>query len=96
MSKIQQQLNRQYIRMPELATTAERKERVSVDKNGKKRIIKAKPAKKGFLPLGESTIWEKVRKGEFPQPIRLSSRLTVWRIEEIEAWMNSKNEGGIK
>jgi len=96
MSNIQQQINRQYIRMPELATTAERKERVYVDKNGKKRIIKAKPAKKGFLPLGESTIWEKVRKGEFPQPIRLSSRLTVWRIEEIEAWMNSKNEGGIK
>ena len=96
MSKIQQQLNRQYIRMPELATTAERKERVYVDKNGKKRIIKAKPAKKGFLPLGESTIWEKVRKGEFPQPIRLSSRLTVWRIEEIEAWMNPKTEGGMK
>ena len=96
MSQVQQELNRQYIRMLELATTAERKERVYIDKNGKQRIIKAKPAKKGFLPLGESTIWEKVRKGEFPQPIRLSSRLTVWRIEDINTWMNSKNEGGMK
>lgn len=51
MSNIQQQINRQYIRMPELATTAERKERVYIDKNGKKRVIKAKPAKKGFLLL---------------------------------------------
>lgn len=91
-----QLINQQYIRMPELATTAERKERVYIDKNGKKRVIKAKPAKKGFLPLGESTIWEKVRRGEFPEPIRLSPRLTVWKINDITAWLDSKFQGGIK
>lgn len=91
-----QLINQQYIRMPELATTAERKERVYIDKNGKKRVIKAKPAKKGFLPLGESTIWEKVRRGEFPEPIRLSPRLTVWKISDITAWLDSKFQGGIK
>lgn len=62
----------------------------------RRELSKQNLQKKVFYSLGESTIWEKVRKGEFPQPIRLSSRLTAWRIEEIEAWMNSKNEGGIK
>ncbi|MFV5426826.1 hypothetical protein VXO75_08390 [Acinetobacter towneri] len=38
-----QLINRRYIRMPELATTAERKERIYINKNGKQIIIKAKP-----------------------------------------------------
>ncbi|MEQ1400735.1 AlpA family phage regulatory protein [Acinetobacter baumannii] len=79
-----------YVRMAEIATTAERKARIYVNKNGKTIKIKGKPAKKGILPLGESTIWDKVRSGDFPQPIRLSTRLTVWRIEDIEAWIKSK------
>ncbi|EXA93893.1 prophage CP4-57 regulatory family protein [Acinetobacter sp. 1295259] len=43
--------------------------------------------------MGESTIWNKVRSGDFPQPIRLSTRLTVWRIEDIEEWIKSKELG---
>lgn len=82
--------------MSDLATTAERKQRTYIDKNGRLRIIKGRPAKKGLLPLGESTIWDKVRKGEFPQPIRLSPHLTVWNVEEVLAWVESKKAGVIK
>ena len=79
-----------FYRMSQLATTAERKERKYVTKDGITRTIKARPERKGVLPMGETTIWDKVRIGEFPQPVKLSERITAWRIEDIQAWMQSK------
>ncbi|ENV80986.1 MULTISPECIES: helix-turn-helix transcriptional regulator [Acinetobacter] len=80
----------QYYRMYDLATTAARSSRIYTTKDGKTRIIKGRPEHKGLLPMGESTIWEKVRSGEFPKPIRLSERVTVWRQEDIQNWIESK------
>lgn len=80
-----------FIRMAELATTAPRKERIYKANDGTTRIIKARPERKGLLPMGESTIWDKVRAGEFPQPVKLTERITAWRIEDIHAWMLSKD-----
>ena len=37
-----------------------------------------------------STIWKWVKEGEFPQPVKLSPRVTVWRLSEIEEWIESK------
>ena len=79
-----------FYRMSHLATTAPRKERKYTAKDGTTRIIKARPERKGLLPMGETTIWDKVRAGEFPTPIKLTERITAWRIEDIEAWMASK------
>ena len=39
-----------------------------------------------------STIWKWVKDGEFPQPFKLSPRVTVWRESDIEAWIESKVE----
>lgn len=80
--------------MAQLATTASRKERKYTTKDGTIRIIKARPERKGLLPMGETTIWDKVRSGEFPAPIKLTERITAWRIEDIEAWMLSKGLEG--
>lgn len=79
-----------FYRMSHLATTAPRKERKYTAKDGTTRIIKARPERQGLLPMGETTIWDKVRTGEFPAPIKLTERITAWRIEDIEAWMASK------
>lgn len=79
-----------FYRMSQLATTAPRKERKYTAKDGTTRIIKARLERQGLLPMGETTIWEKVRSGDFPAPIKLTERITVWRIEDIEAWMASK------
>ena len=76
--------------MSQLATTAARKERKYTTKDGTTRIIKARPERKGILPMGETTIWDKVRTGEFPKPVKLTERITAWRIEDIEEWMASK------
>ncbi|MCL8350801.1 AlpA family phage regulatory protein, partial [Acinetobacter baumannii] len=75
------------VRISQLSTTAERKERIYKDRKGRIRIIKARPAKKGILPMGESTIWEKVRHGEFPKPIKISSRITCWKKSDIINWL---------
>mgnify|MGYP003619777263 CR=1 FL=1 len=79
-----------FIRMSSLATTAERKPRSYKNKDGKTINIKGKPAKQGLLPMGESTIWEQVKAGKFPQPVKLTERVTAWRISDIEEWMQSK------
>ena len=80
----------QWIRMRQLASTAERKSRSYITKDGKVRHIRGRPAQIGLLPLGESTIWEKVRQGTFPAPHRLSQRVTAWKLEDIQNWLNSK------
>ncbi|ATU44181.1 hypothetical protein CS557_01200 [Acinetobacter junii] len=79
-----------FYRMSQLATTAARKERKYTAKDGTTRLIKARPERQGILPMGETTIWDKVRTGEFPAPIKLTERITAWRIEDVEAWMAAK------
>ena len=73
-----------------LASTAERKARTYTTAKGFTRTIKGRPARRGFLPMGESTIWEKVRRGEFPKPVKISSRITAWKRAEILEWLESK------
>ena len=43
-----------------------------------------------MLSVGKSTIWAWCKGNKFPAPIRLSERVTVWRLSEIEEWVNSK------
>lgn len=76
--------------MGELATTAERRPRTYTTKDGTTRTIKGRPEKKGLLPFGETTIYEKVRRGEFPMPTRFSQRVTAWRGSDLIAWLDSK------
>jgi prophage regulatory protein len=42
------------------------------------------------LPYKKSWIWSQVRRGAFPQPIRMSNRCTVWRRDEIIEWLNER------
>ena len=41
----------------------------------------------GIVPVCASTLWRWVRLGKFPKPIKLSSRVTVWRAEDVQAWL---------
>ena len=40
--------------------------------------------------LGVSTIWEYAKDGKFPKPHKLSTRVTVWKHEDVDAWIDSK------
>lgn len=41
----------------------------------------------GLIPYSQSTLWRKVRRGEFPQPIKVSSQVTAWRVGQVRQWL---------
>lgn len=50
--------------------------------------------KKGIapiIPVGRSTWWNGVVSGRFPKPIKLGKGITVWRSEDIKAYVESQN-----
>ena len=46
-----------------------------------------------IIPVGRSTWWDGVSTGRFPKPIKLSPRVTVWRVEDIRALIESPEQG---
>lgn len=42
--------------------------------------------------LGRSSVWNfsKTGKDGFPKPVRVTAGVTAWRLDELEAWMNSR------
>lgn len=47
------------------------------------------------IPFSPATLWRKVKDGTFPAPVKLSERVTAWRVEDVRAWMQSfSNDGG--
>ena len=40
------------------------------------------------VALGDSTIYEMEKRGEFPRRIALLPRIVVWDLTEVEAWMD--------
>ena len=43
--------------------------------------------------IARSTIWLWVKQGQFPQPINISPRVTVWNTLDIQDWMDDKIKG---
>lgn len=41
------------------------------------------PPLPGLIPVCKSAWWAGVKSGHFPKPIKLSPRVTVWRVEDI-------------
>ncbi len=46
-------------------------------------------APRGPVPVSKSTWWDGVRKGRFPQPIKLGPRITAWHVEDIRELVKS-------
>ncbi|MCP2135822.1 putative DNA-binding transcriptional regulator AlpA [Rhizobium sp. SLBN-94] len=49
----------------------------------------------GPLPISKSGFWAGVKSGKFPQPRKISPRVTVWRVEDINALIEKIEEGKI-
>ena len=52
-------------------------------------VKRARAGRRGLLPFSDSTLWRKVVAHEFPAPVKLSDRVTAWRVEDVRAWMQS-------
>ena len=63
-------------------------EKVSVSLLRLKHIIgdeKADPPIKLIIPISKTAWWKGVAEGKYPQPIKISEKVTVWRSDQIEA-----------
>lgn len=40
-----------------------------------------------ILPFSGTTLWRKVGAGTFPKPVKLSERVTAWRVEDVRAYL---------
>lgn len=45
--------------------------------------LRAILAPNGPIPVSKSTWWLGIKDGRFPKPVKLGSRITVWRAEDI-------------
>jgi prophage regulatory protein len=43
-----------------------------------------------FIPISKSTLWRRVWAGTFPAPLKLSARVTVWRVEDVRCWIQEQ------
>ena len=46
----------------------------------------------GAIPFSAATMWRRVKAGTFPKPIKLSERVTAWRVEDVRAWLDAQVE----
>ena len=45
------------------------------------------------VPFSPATLWRKCAKGQFPKPIKLSDRVTAWRVGDVRAYLRNAAEG---
>ena len=44
------------------------------------------------LPFSGPTLWRKVKAGTFPRPMKLSMRVTAWKVGSVRDWMRAQEE----
>lgn len=47
---------------------------------------------KEYVPRGRTTIWSWVKQGYFPSPVRIGKNGIAWRLEEVQAWIKSREK----
>ncbi|MNG33270.1 hypothetical protein D3C84_1194830 [compost metagenome] len=47
----------------------------------------AEPPISPIIPVKKSAWWAGCKSGRYPAPIKLSPRVTVWRVEDIRAFL---------
>ena len=59
-------------------------------------IIHRLPEVKTITGLSRSTIYELIRRNEFPQPVPLGLRAVGWIDSEIKAWLKERIASRVK
>ena len=42
--------------------------------------------------LSRSTLYDWMKRGDFPQPVKLGARLVAWRESDVSAWLDSREK----
>jgi prophage regulatory protein len=40
--------------------------------------------------LSRSTLYDWMKRGEFPQPVKLGARIVAWRESDVTAWLENR------
>jgi prophage regulatory protein len=57
---------------------------------------------KAIVGIGKTQAYAKIKAGDkafdpaFPRPVKLGARSVGWRLDELQAWLASRNRGGAK
>ncbi len=43
-----------------------------------------------IIPISHATLWRNVKDGTFPAPVKLSARVSAWRVEDVREWMKAR------
>ena len=49
-----------------------------------------------IIPFSYPTIWELMRRGEFPKALRIGQQKVAWREDEVRAWIDSRPRQQLK
>ena len=55
-------------------------------------FLREKQIRPAIVPVGKTTFWLMVKRGQFPAPIKISERVTVWRSEDVAAWVAQQGQ----
>jgi predicted DNA-binding transcriptional regulator AlpA len=44
------------------------------------------------LPFSAATLWRMVAAGSFPKPLKLSPRVTAWRVSDVRVFLHSPSK----
>lgn len=50
------------------------------------------PTVLSVFPIGRSTWWAGVKSGRYPKPVKLSERVTCWRVSDIRALLDQHDQ----
>ena len=42
-----------------------------------------------FVPISRSTLYQKMKLGTFPRPVKLGPRISAWRVEDIRNYITN-------
>lgn len=45
------------------------------------------------VPFSSATLWRKCKSGQFPKPVKLSERVTAWRVGDIRKFLEAQSSG---
>lgn len=43
------------------------------------------------IPVSRATLWNMVKDGRFPKPVKLSGGFAAWPVEQVREWIDSRS-----
>ncbi len=74
-----------YLRLPQIIGRSAKTDATNSRRKNPQEAIHA------LIPVSKSAWWQGVKDGKFPPSIKLSERVTVWKVEDIRNFIENPN-----